>query len=221
MIDRRTGLLCAALIVLMFIMAVWRIITLEQWTTVRENGGTASSLVLLAFPANGAFFVGVPYWGLRARADAAKLEPWRKWAAFLSIGSCGVLLLIQLVVIIGSLHVDLPLPLSAIGPTLIVMMMIMWLLAINQVLKLPYFERRLSFGGDLGPIYGPRFTRAKARVAGLMSMSATIVSLLAPTPGMASFVFVAVACVIAWIIAWRLNLARKWKRQQSAEPGLT
>jgi hypothetical protein len=202
----------------MFVMAVWRIITLEQWTIARDTGGTAPSLVLLVFPASGAFLVGVLYWD-RARADAAKLELWRKLAAFLSIGCCGVLLLMQLVVIIGSLHVDLPLPLSAIGRTLIVVMVIMLLLAVNQMPKLPYVEPRI--GGDLGPIYGPRYTRARARVAALMIMIAAIVSLLAPTPGMTIFFFVAVACFVVWMIAWRLHLARKWKRQQSAEPELT
>jgi hypothetical protein len=180
----------------MFVMAVWRISTLEQWTFTGLDGATVPSLVLLVLPAVGAFVVGVVYWDLRPRADAAKLQPWRKLAAFLSICCCGSLLLMQLVVIIGSLHVDLPLPLPAIRRTLSVMMMIMLLLAVNRVPKLPYFERRSSIGGDLGPIYGPRYMRVKARVAALMIMIAAIVS-LTPTPGMAIFVFVAVTCVIA------------------------
>jgi hypothetical protein len=61
-IDRKTALRCAALIVLMLVMAVWRIITLEHWTIAGENGAPLSSLWLLLFPASSAFFVGVLYW---------------------------------------------------------------------------------------------------------------------------------------------------------------
>jgi hypothetical protein len=189
------------------------------------DGATVPSLILLVFPVSSALVAGVLYWG-RARADAAKLEPWRKWGAFLSISCCGGLLLTQLVVIIRSFHVDLPLPLWAIGRALPVMMMIMWLLAINQMPKLPYFERRLRIGGELGPIYGPRFTRAKSRVAALLII-ATIAGILAATPGatpgmpwrLLLFIFVATVCLMAWAITWRLHLARKWKREQSAESG--
>jgi hypothetical protein len=159
-IDRKTALLCAALIVLMLVLAVWRISTLEHWTIEFQNGAaiTLPSLRPLIFPAGGAFFVGVMY--LRgARADAAKIEPWRKWGAFLSIGYCGVLLLTQVVLVIRSLKPDLPLNPSAIGRTLGVTIAIMLLLAFNQVPKLPYFERRFAPGGDLGPIYGPRYMR--------------------------------------------------------------
>jgi hypothetical protein len=133
----------------MSVMAVWRIITLEQWTFVGLDGATVPSLMLLVLPVSGALVAGILYWG-RARASATKLEPWRKWGAFLSIGSCCGLLLMQLVVIIRSFHVDLPLPLWAIGRTLPVMMMIMWLLAINQMPKLPYFEPKIAHRRGLG-----------------------------------------------------------------------
>lgn len=79
MINRKTALLCAALIGLMLVMAVWRISTLEPWTIEFQNGAaiTLPSLRPLIFPAGGAFFVSVMYWR-GARADAAKIEPWRK-----------------------------------------------------------------------------------------------------------------------------------------------
>ena len=79
MIDRKTALLCAALIVLMLVMAEWRISMLEHWTIEFQNGAaiTLPSLRPLIFPAGGAFFVSVMYWR-GARADAAKIEPWRK-----------------------------------------------------------------------------------------------------------------------------------------------
>lgn len=167
MIDRKTALLCAALIVLMLVMAVWRISTLEHWTIEFRNGAaiTLPSLRPLILPACSAVVVGILYWaGLRASADAAKLEPWRKWGAFVSISYCGCLLLTQVVVIITSLKPDLPLHPSAIGRTLGILIAIMSLLAVNQIPKLPYFERRSAPGGDLGPIYGPRYIRIRARI---------------------------------------------------------
>jgi hypothetical protein len=224
MIDRKTALLCAVLIVLMFVMAVWRISTLEHWTISGENGATVPSLFLLIFPACSAFFVGALYWsGLRARADAAKLEPWRKWGTFFSISYCGGMLSVQVVGIIKSLHVFLPLHLWVIGRTLSVMMVIMCLLAINQAPKLPYVERRLIAGWYLGPIYGRRYIRTVARVTTLFMIGA-IAYLLIPTSGgprSTSLLFLATACLMAWVITWRIHLARKWKRQQSAEHGLT
>jgi hypothetical protein len=205
----------------MFVMAVWRITTLEQWTIAGQNGVAVPSLFLLVFPACSAFLVGALYLsGLRARADAAKLEPWRKWGAFFSISYCGGLLLIQLMLIARSLKVDLP---PAIGRTLPVLMMIMCLLAINQLPKLPYFERRLIIGWDLGPVYGPRFVRTICRILALF-LIVTIAYVLAAAPGgwrSTLFLFLATACLMAWVITWRIHLARKWKRQRSAEHGLT
>jgi hypothetical protein len=225
-IDRKTALLCAALIVLMLVMAAWRISTLEHWTIEFRNGAaiTLPSLRPLTFPACSAFLVGVMYCaGLRARADAAKLEPWRKWGAFVSVSYCGCLLLTQVVVIIRSLKPDLPLHPSAIGRTLGILIAIMSLLAINQIPKLPYFERRTVLGGDLGPIYGPRYMRAISRILALF-MIAAIVYFLAATPGMAwrstLFFFLAAALFMVCSIAWRLHLGRKWKRQQLAARGL-
>jgi hypothetical protein len=222
MIDRKTALLCAPVIALMFVMAVWRIVTLEQWTFAGQNGAKIPSLFLLIFPACSAFFAGALYRsGLRARADAAKLEAWRKWGAFFSISYCGGLLSTQVLLIIRSLNVDLP---PTVGRTVGVTMLIMCLLAINQMPKLPYVERKLIVGWELGPIYGPRYIRTVARVAALFMM-ATIAYVLALTPAIAAwhptlFLFLAAACLMAWVIAWRVHLARKWKRQQSAERGL-
>jgi hypothetical protein len=225
-IDRKTALLCTALIVLMLVMAAWRISTLEHWTIEFQNGAaiTLPSLRPLTFPACSMFFVGVMYWtGLRARADAAKLEPWRKWGAFVSISYCACLLLTQVVVIIRSLKPDLPLQPSAIGRTLGILIAIMSLLAINQIPKLPYFERRSAPGGDLGPIYGPRYMRTISRILALF-MIVAIAYFLAATPGTAwrstLYFFLATAFFMVCSIAWRLHLGRKWKRQQLAERGL-
>jgi hypothetical protein len=209
----------------MLVLAVWRISTLEHWTIEFQNGAviTLPSLRPLIFPACSAFFVGVMYWkGLRAGADAAKIEPWRKWGAFVSISYCGVLLLTQVVLIIRSLRPDLPLHPSAIGRTLGVTMAIMLLLAFNQVPKLPYFERRFAPGGDLGPIYGPRYMRTLARIMALFMIAMIAYFLAAPPSAWRSTLlfFLATAFFMVWSIAWRLHLGRKWKRQQSAERGL-
>lgn len=227
MIDRKTALLCMALVVVMLAMAVWRISTLEHWTIEFQNGAaiTLPSLRPLVFPACSAVFVGVMFWaGLRARADAAKLEPWRKWGAFLSIGYCACLLLTQVVIIIRSLRPDLPLQPSAIGRTLGILLAIMSLLAINQIPKLPYFERRTAPGGDLGPIYGPRYLRIVSRIMALF-MIVVMAYFLAATPGMAwrstLFFLFATAFFMVCSLAWRLHLGRKWKRQQLAESTLT
>jgi hypothetical protein len=222
-IDRKTVLLCAALIVVMLVLAVWRISTLEHWTIEFQNGAavTLPSPRPLIFPACSAFFVGVMYWkGLRARADAAKIEPWRKWGAFVSISYCGVLLLTQVVLIIRSLEPDPPLDLSAIHRTAGVMISIMLLLGFNQVPKLPYFERGFAPGGDLGPIYGPRYVRIQSRIMLVFSI-AMIAFFLAAAPSMAWTLFIATPFLMVWSIAWRLHLGRKWKRQQLAESART
>jgi hypothetical protein len=225
-IDRKTALLCAALIVLMFVMAAWRISTLEHWTIELQNGAaiTLPSLRPLIFPACSTFVVGVMYCaGFNARADAAKLEPWRKWGAFVSISYCGCLLLTQVVIIITSLEPDLPLHPSAIGRTLGILIAIMSLIAINQMPKLPYFERKSAPGGDLGPIHGPRYMRTISKILALF-MIVAIAYFLAATPDMAwratLFFFLATAFFMICSIAWRLHLGRKWKRQRSAERGL-
>ena len=221
MIDRKTALLCAALIVLMLVMAVWRIATLEHWTIAVQNGAPLPSLRLLIIPACGAFVVGVLYWaGLRARADAAKIEPWRKWGTLLSISYVVVCLLLLAVLIIKSLEPDLPLSLAAINRTAGVMISIMLLLGFNQVPKLPYFERRFALGGDLGPIYGPRYLRIQSRIMLVFSI-AMIAFFLAPGMAWRATLFIATPFLMVWSIAWRLHLGRKWKRQQLAERGLT
>ena len=125
----------------------------------------------------------------------------------------------QLVVIIGSLHVDLPLPLWAIGRALPVMMMIMWLLAINQMPKLPYFERRLRIGGDLGPIYGPRYMRTQSKVVAVFMIVVIAHSLAAPQPvawHSAPYILLAAVLLVCWSIIWRIQLGRQWKLEQRA-----
>ena len=153
MIDRKTVLASALLIALMLVAAVWRINMLDDWTTLAvQNGAPVPSMLLFLFPACSALVVGALYWERETRADEAKIQPWRKWGKSLSIAYCSGLLLLQGVLIVGSLGLDMPLDVSAIGRSLGLLLAIICLLAIKQMSKLSWFERRFAPGGDLGPI---------------------------------------------------------------------
>ena len=223
MIDRKTALVCALLIALMLVLAVWQITMLDDWTTFAvQTGASLPSLFLFVFPAASALVVGALYWsGRGARADDAKLQPWRRWGKFLSISYCGGLLLLQGVLVVRSRGVEvLPLDLSAISRTLAVLLSIMSLLAINQMPKLPWLESRFV-AGDLGPIYGPRYMRTQSRALVVFMIAVIAYNLAAPpTMGWRSvpYILLATAVFVAWSIAWRFHLGRKWKLEQSAAP---
>ena len=225
MIDRKTALACAALIALMAVAAVWRIITLNDWPTLAvQNDAPLPSVLLLLFPACSALVVGALCWDNRgARVDDAKFQPWRKWGKSLSISYCGGLLLLQGVLIVQSLGPGISVVLSAIGRTVGVLMAIMALLAINQMPKLPWFERRFAPGGDLGPIYGPRYMRSESRILVVFIVVVIAYNLAAP-PKMgwrsAPYILLATAFLLVWSIAWRCHLGRRWKREQLAARGV-
>ncbi len=219
MIDRKTALVCAALIALMLVAAVWRIITLAGWTILGvQNETPQSSLLLFVFPAASALVVGALYWdGRGATTDDAKVQPWRKWGKFLSIGYCGGMLLLQGLLIARNLGFDTPLDFSAIARSLGLLLAVMSLLAINQMPKLPWFERRFAPGGDLGPIYGPRYMRTQSRIL-VVFMIAVIAYSFAVPPTMgwrsAPYILLATALLVVWSIAWRRHLGRKWKLER-------
>ena len=224
MIERKTALVCAVLIALMLVAAVGQIAMLDDWTTLAvQKGASLPSLFLFVFPAASALVVGALYWsGRGARANDAKLQPWRRWGKFLSISYCGGLLLLQGVLVVRSRGVDvLPLDLSAISRTLAVLLSIMSLLAINHMPKLPWFDSRFAPGGDLGPIYGPRYMRTQSRAL-VAFMIAVIAYNLAAPPAMGwrpvPYILLATALFVVWSIAWRFHLGRKWKLEQSAAP---
>src|SRR5215468_12578123 len=150
----------------MLVAATWRIMLLDDWTTLPiQNEGPLPSLLLFFFPACSALVVGAMYLeGRGARAGDEKLRPWREWGRSLSITYCGGLLLLQGVVIVRSLGLELPIDLSLLGRAGGIVLAIMCLLAVNQMPKLPWFERRVAPGGDLGPIYGPRYMRTQSRI---------------------------------------------------------
>jgi hypothetical protein len=204
---------------------VGRIITLDDWTTLAlTEGGPLSSLLLFAFPASSALVVGALYWDRRgARGDDAKVQSWRKWGKFLSLSYCGGLLLLQGLVIVRSLGLEMPLDLSALARACGILLAIMSLLAINQMPKLPWFERRFAPGGELGPIYGPRYMRTASRILVVFMMAVIAYSLSAPPMGWRSalYILLATALLLVWSIAWRCHLGRKWKLEQLAARGPT
>jgi hypothetical protein len=225
-IDRTTALASAALIALMLVAGVWRIVMLDDWTTLAvQYEAPLPSLLLFLFPACGALVVGALYVdGRGARANDVKVQPWRKWARSLLISYCGGLLLLQGMLIVRSLGLDMPFDLSPIGRTAGVVLAIMCLLAINQMPKLPWFERKFAPGGNLGPIYGPRYMRTLSRILVVFMIAVIAFSLTMP-PTMAwrsaRYILFATALLVVWSIAWHFHLGRKSKVEQFGTRGTT
>jgi antibiotic biosynthesis monooxygenase (ABM) superfamily enzyme len=99
----------------------------------------------------------------------------------------------------------------------------MCLQAIDQMPKLPWFERRFA-PGDLGPIYGPRYTRTVARILVVFMIAVIAFSLTTP-PAMswrpAPYIFLATALLMIWSMAWWFHLGRKSKAEQLGTRGTT
>jgi hypothetical protein len=88
--------------------------------------------------------------------------------------------------------------------------------------KLPWFERRFAPGGDLGPIYGPRYMRTQSRIVVVFMIAVTAYSLAAPPPvawRSAPYILLATALLVVWSIIWRIQLGRKRKFDQLAARG--
>ena len=222
MIDRKAALASAALVVLMLVAAAWRVITLDDWTTLAIKGGTpSSSLLLFAFPAASALVVAALYWsGRGGAADEPQARPWRKWGTSLSLGYCGGLFLMQILVIVRSLGLDIPLDLAALARAGGIVLALMSLLAINQMPKLPWFERALGPGGELGPIYGPRYVRLQSRVVVVFMIAVITWSLSVPPPvawRSVLYILLASALLVVWSLLTRRHLSRKWKLERLAQ----
>jgi len=219
MIDRKTALICAALIAVMLVSAVWRITLPDDWSVQAAAQDKAPLLPLFVFPGSSALVMGCLYWtSFRARANSAKVQPWYRWGKLVSIAYCSGLLVLQGVLVAQSLGLQSVLPLSLIGRTVGVLLMIMSLLAINQMPKLPYFERSFSPGGDLGPVYGPRYMRTTARIV-IMFLIAVFAFPFAVAPGAGwrgtmVITLAAASVVVIWSIAWRRHLGRKWSLER-------
>jgi hypothetical protein len=134
------------------------------------------------------------------------------------------MLLLQGVLIVWSFGLDIPFDLSPIGRVGGILLAIMSLLAINQMPKLPWFERKFAPGGDLGPIYGPRYMRTQSRIL-VVFMIAVIAFGLTTPPTMtwrsAPYILLATAFLMVWSIAWRFHLGRKSQAKQLGTRGTT
>jgi hypothetical protein len=222
-IDRKTALACAVLIGLMLVAAVWRIIMRDHWAMLAvQNGAPWPSLWLFAFPACSALVVGALYWDSRgAKADETRIQPWRQWAKSLSLSYCGGLLLLQSLIVVQSLDLAIPWDLSAIGRTLGVVLAIICVMAINQMPKLPWFERRFAPGGELGPIYGPRYMRTQSTILVVFMLAVIAYDLAVSSPTAwhsTPYILVATGCLVGWSVVWRYRLGRRWRLERSATP---
>jgi hypothetical protein len=129
-----------------------------------------------------------------------------------------LLLMLEAVLIVISVNLGAHSYLWAIYRALAVLVGIMALAAFNQLPKLPYFERRFAPGGDLGPIYGPRYIRTQSRIL-IAFMVAWIAFILVWTPSRPTlFILIAAAyaLLLVWLITWRRHLGRKWRLEQLA-----
>jgi hypothetical protein len=212
MIDRKATLVCAALVVLMLVEAVGHLLTQPDWTSV-------PALVLFAFPTASALVVAALYWSGRGSADETKIAPWRQWGTSLAIVYCVGMLLMQSLATVRSLGLplDLPVDLTALARAGGLVLSLVSLLAINKMPKLPWFERVAGPGGELGPIYGPRYVRMVSRVL-VVFMIAVITwsqSVTQPTPWQsAGYILAATALLVVWSLALRRHLSRKWQLER-------
>jgi len=227
MIDRKTALICGAFIALMFAAAFWRITSPEEWPAQMAWARTLPpSVVLFMFPAFSALLTGKLYRkSFRVGAAHPRFEPWQRWGKRFAISICAGLPLAQGVFIARSLGLYVP---PAIDGTLGVLIMIVTLLAINQIPKLPWFERRFSPGSELGPVYGPRFIRimSKTLVVYMIAMFAAAFAFqfAAPAtlaqrwglPTILGATALFLLLFLLWSIVWQIRLGRKWRLERAA-----
>ena len=180
---------------------------------------STSTFAVASLSCLSALVVGALYWESHgAKVVEAKLEPWRKWSKSLSVSYCGGLLVLQGVLIVLSFGLDRFSDLSTIARSTALLLAIMSLLAINQMPKLPWFERRIAPGGELGPIYGPRYMRSQSRILVVFMLAVIAYSLAAPTSmgwRSAAYILLATALLVVWSIALRVHLGHKWQLEQS------
>ena len=79
--------------------------------------------------------------------------------------------------------------------------------------KLPWFESKFAPGGNLGPVYGPKYMRTVSRVLVAFMIAVITYNVAAPpTVGWRStaFILLAAALLDIWSAAWRWHLSRKY-----------
>jgi hypothetical protein len=110
MIDRKTALVCAALIALMLAAAVTRIMILDDWPRQASLSEALRIWQFFALPFIAAMLVMSRYAnGRQATAVEARIEPCCHWGELLSIDVCLCVLLMQGLQIATSLGPHVPL----------------------------------------------------------------------------------------------------------------
>jgi hypothetical protein len=217
MIDRKTALVCAALIALMLAAAVTRIMILDDWPRQASLSEALRIWQFFALPFIAAMLVMSRYAnGRQATAVEARIEPCCHWGEFLSIDVCLCVLLMQGLQIATSLGPHVPLfAVVAAGAAIVAAESVIVLRAIDQIPKLPWFERRSFLAGKLGPIYGPRFLRVTARIW-VVCFIAAIACLFALPIHARPYIPLAFPLVLVGTMALQLHYGRRWKLEQSA-----
>jgi hypothetical protein len=225
MIERRATWLCAGLVGLMLALSTWRFFTLDGWTVPAvQSDARVPALLLFAFPAASALVVAALYWnGHRGAAvSEAKIGPWRRWGTSLAIAYCTGMLLMLSLLVVRTLGLDLPIDLAALARAGGLVLALVALLAINRMPKLPWIEQAFKVGGELGPVYGPRFLRLQSRVV-VVFMIAVIAWSLSVPPATAwrsvVYILIASALLAAWSVVARRRLSRRWKLERERGAG--
>jgi hypothetical protein len=150
--------------------------------------------------------------GRRALAAEARVQPWYASGKRLAIGLCACVLLVQGQQILQSL--GLQAPVSA-GRAIAIVAVIIGLLTMNEIPKLPWFERRFGAGGELGPIYGPRYLRAYGRiwVMGFMAMMACF--FVPPADAWGYIPFASLVPAVCVMVVQRYYRRRLWLDQST------
>ena len=218
MIDRKTALVCAALIALMLAAAVTRIMILDDWPRQASLSEALRIWQFFALPFIAAMLVmSRNANGRQATAVEARIEPCYHWGEFLSIDVCLCVLLMQGLQIATSLGPHVPL-FALVAAGVVAAERVIVLRAINQIPKLPWSERRSFLAGKLGPIYGPRFLRVTARIW-VVCFIAAIACLFALPIHARPYIPLAFPLVLVGTLALQLHDGRRWKLEQSAPQG--
>jgi hypothetical protein len=218
MIDRKTAQMCAALIALMLAAAVARIVL---GSPIPATQAAALLPQFFSLPFIAAILVASLYHsGRRAIAIETEVQPRFELGKRLTIGLFACMLLIQGLQIFITLDLQVPAPvLAAVGCAIVLKMVSILLRAINQLPKLRWFEHRGLPAGELGPIYGPRYMRAHARIW-IVCLLAAMAGFLALPMRAWFYIPLALPLVQLWTMGLLLRYSRKWKLDRSTAPGV-
>jgi hypothetical protein len=221
MIDRKVALESAVLVALMLLAAVARIIFVHD-SSIPANQEAALLWQTFLLPINPALLVVTLYANGRraiAAGAGAEVQPSYDWGKRLSIGCCAGTLLIQGQLILQSFGLQVPEFAVMVGYATAVAMSILVLMTINHTPKLPWLEGGSLPGGKLGPIYGPRFIRANAKIW-LLCFIIVMPCVLGLPRQAWLYILLAFASAFVWTTALRVHYGRRSKLGQSTAAGV-